>query len=94
VLDPSGSHVSRKSTSQGSSDVLYQENQLQIVGRARFKLGNKVQIEVASLAGLGVDQETSAADLRRQFAHAREHVLQERSAKSSSPVVQVDTQPG
>jgi hypothetical protein len=45
------------------ADVLHKQHQVEVVGRAWLEVGHQVQVKVASLFGLRVDQEPPAPDV-------------------------------
>lgn len=75
---------------KGLADVLHQEHEVQIVGRARLELGDEVQVEVSSLVGLGVNQERTAADVVGELQQSSEHILQERRAQPQAFVMDIN----
>jgi hypothetical protein len=50
---------------QRASDVFHEEHEVQIVGRACLELGDEVVVQVAGIARLGMDKQTSTADVGR-----------------------------
>ena len=66
------------SVSEGPPDVLQQQHEVEIVGRARHELGDEVEVEVASLGRLAMDHQAPTANVIGQYDQPREPSLTER----------------
>jgi hypothetical protein len=64
------------------------------VGGAWLEVGHGVGVEVAGFRRFGVHQQTSAADVVREFNQASKNVLEHSGAESGTLVVDVHAEPG
>ena len=87
-------HGHRFSASQRSSDVLHQQHEVQLIGRAVLELGHEVTIEVAGVVRLGVHQQATTTDVVGQLEQPGEDVLQQCRAETATLVSDVDAEPG
>jgi hypothetical protein len=67
---------------------------VELVGRARSEPGDEVQVEVACIVGLGVDEQASAADVLIGVEEPGDDIAEQASLKSSALVVDVDAEAG
>ncbi len=78
------------SGAERSTDVLHEENEVEVVGGARLELGHHVQVEGSGTSGLGVHEEATAADVPGQCGEAGEDVLEQTRTESPPFMVDVD----
>lgn len=81
-----------RSPAKGLAHVFHEQDEVQIVGRARLELGDQVKIEGAGRRRLGVHQEAATADVLRQFEQACKDVLEEACAEPAALMCGVDTE--
>ena len=67
---------------------------MQVICRARLKLGHKVKVERPGLLGFGVDQQAPATDVVGEHDQAGKDILEEPCAEPVALVVDVDGKPG
>ena len=83
-----------RSMGKGSSDVFHQQHEVEWVCGAVFELGDEVPVEVAGVAGFGVDEECPTADLIGEDEESQEHVLGHAGAESSALMTDVHPEAG
>jgi hypothetical protein len=81
-------------STQGATDVLHEQDKVQVVGRAGLELGYEVEVEISPLLGLGVNQQARAPDVGGELDQADEDVLEQASPEPVALVVDVDAEPG
>ena len=52
-----------RSTQEGATDVLNEQDKVQVVGRAGLELGHEVEVGIPRLLRLGVDEQAPATDV-------------------------------
>jgi hypothetical protein len=77
---------------QRSAYVLHNQHEVKWVGGAGLELGYEMTVEVAGFGGFGVHEETSTADVVREFNQAGKDVLEHSGPKSCTFVVGVYTE--
>jgi hypothetical protein len=67
---------------------------VKLVGWRSFQLRNEVHVEITSLVGFGVDENTPTADLGTQFDGTSKDVSKKPRPEPASFVLAIHTQPG
>jgi hypothetical protein len=67
---------------------------MQLIGGARFELGNEVKIEVTRFWRLGVNQQTPATDVIADAQQPGDRICQKAGTKASPLVLGVDPEQG
>lgn len=88
VVDLVGSPAER------SPNVFHEQDEMKLVCRASLEFGDEMEVEVAGLLGLGVDEQAPAADLVGQLDQAGEDVSEQPSAQPSKFVVHIHSDTG
>lgn len=91
---PARDRAGGRSAAEGATNVLHQQNEVHIVGRARLEVGYEVEVEGPSLFGLGVHEQAATTDVLRELDKPDEEVLQQGRPQSPALVIHIDAQPG
>jgi hypothetical protein len=59
----------------GLADIFHEQEEMEVVGGARFELWYEVQVEIPRFCCLSVLQQTATADPIRQLEQSGEHIL-------------------
>ena len=94
TLCPEAASGSRRLVSgvKRSTGVLHQEDEVKVVGGAREQLGDEMEVEVAGVVGLGVDEQAATADLVAQIDEPGDHVGEQPGAEAVALVLDVDAE--
>lgn len=65
---------------------------MESVSGARFEFGNEVQVEVAGLIRLGMDEQTATANVVAEAHEARDHIREQSRAEAVAFVGSIDTE--
>ena len=74
---------------QRSAYVLHKQHEVKWVGGAGLELGYEMTVEVVGFGGFGVYEETSTADVVREFNQTGKDILEHSGPKSCTFVVGV-----
>ena len=66
----------RGSAPHAATNVLHEEDEVKVVGGALLELRDEVEVELASLGRLCVNDQAIAANISRELEESSEHILE------------------
>ena len=84
--------LSLSDVTQGTACILHEQDQVQRIRWTRLKLWDEVQIEVACVLALGMDEQASAADGLVERYKPTDDVRQQSRSEVATLVVGIDAQ--